>query len=141
MRFWDASAIVPLLVKDEDTAEREAQLREDSVIVTWWATRVECASALCRLARDGGIEEDQLKTALANLNALADTWAEVLPSERVRSRALRLLRVHPLRAADALQLSACLAASDASGRSMTLVCADKRLCEAADKEGLTVVTG
>ena len=56
MRYWDASAIVPLVVQEADTAKREAQLRQDGDIVIWWATHVECASALNRLVqgrRDG----------------------------------------------------------------------------------------
>ena len=139
MRYWDSSAIVPLLVQEPDTAKREAQLREDAVIATWWATRVECASALNRLVRGGELTEEGFKLALTNLDELAASWIEVEPSDRVRSRAMRLLRFHPLRAADALQLSACIAAADEDPDSMSFVCADPRLCTAADKEGFAVL--
>lgn len=140
MRFWDSSAIVPLVVGEPDTERREAQLGEDGDIVTWWAARVECASALARLVRSGDMSEAQQRVALRDLGELADSWTEVLPTDRVRTMALRLLRVHPLRAADALQLAACLVASDGDPGSLTFVCADARLRDAADKEGLIVLS-
>jgi predicted nucleic acid-binding protein len=138
VRYWDASALIPLLVKEADTSRREAQLREDAEIVTWWATRVECASAMNRLARAGDLQEEQLGTALEKLEMLAAGWIEVLPSDRVKTRAMRLLRVHPLRAADALQLAACLTVRGEAPSPMAFLCADTRLRAAADKEGLTV---
>jgi predicted nucleic acid-binding protein len=139
MRYWDSSALVPLLVQEPETARRAKQLRVDAVVATWWGTRVECASALNRLARDGAMTDAQLKESLGALGELADGWVEVLPSDRVRFRALRLLRVHPLRAADALQLSACLDVCERAPAEMQFVSGDDRLCEAADKEGLSVV--
>jgi predicted nucleic acid-binding protein len=139
MRFWDASALVPLLVAERDTAKRERQLLEDPAIVAWWGSAVECASALNRLARDGHLTARQLQTVLRDLESLAETWTEVVPSARLRTRALRLLRVHALRAADALQLSACLDACDRDTAALAFLCADARLCEAAEKEGLRVL--
>ena len=139
MRFWDSSALVPLLVQESETTRREKQLLEDGVIVTWWGTRVECASALNRLVRNGAMTDAQLKETLTARGDLADGWVEVLPSDRVRLRAMRLLRVHPLRAADAMQLSACLDTCDRDPSDMTFVCGDDRLCTAADREGLAVV--
>jgi len=139
MRYWDASALVPLLVRDPDTARRQAQLEVDSDVVTWWATRVECASALNRLARSGDLAERMLRASLHKLAGFSATWIEVLPSDGLRSGALRLLRIHALRAADALQLSACLAACGGDPGSMTLICADTRLREAADREGVNVL--
>ena len=139
MRYWDASALVPLVIREPDTSRRERQLREDAAIVTWWTTRVECVSALNRLVRSGDMTEERLGAALRKLDALAAGWIEVLPSERVRTRALRLLRVHPLRAADALQLAACLAACGETSAPLAFLCADERLRAAADKEGLAVL--
>ncbi len=45
MRYWDTSAILPLIV-DEAARERVLELyEEDSEIVAWWAAPVEIASA------------------------------------------------------------------------------------------------
>ena len=138
MRFWDSSAIVPLLVQEEETGRRKAQLKDDPRMTVWWACRLECSSALNRLGRDGSLDEAGLSRALRDLGTLADGWFEMQPTEELRARAMRLLRVHPLRAADALQLAACLAVCGENPAQMVFLCADARLLAAADKEGLTV---
>lgn len=47
MRFWDASAVVPLLVADASTqAVQAAAAREDRMLV-WWGTEVECDEGRC----------------------------------------------------------------------------------------------
>jgi predicted nucleic acid-binding protein len=96
VRFWDSSAVVPLLVSEGDTERRQGLLRDDPRMAVWWACRLECASALNRLRRDGSLEKEGLTEALGALETLAESWHEVQPSSELRARALRLLRVHPL---------------------------------------------
>jgi hypothetical protein len=136
VRYWDSSAIVPLLVQEQESEARESMLREDSQIVTWWASRIECASALNRLCREGSLEEKGLARSLRDLESLAETWLEVVPTEDVRRRAIRLLRVHSLRSADALQLAAALVAAREDPPSLPFLTADERLGLAAEREGL-----
>lgn len=138
MRYWDASGIVPLLVNQTRTRELERLLERDPELVTWWGTPVECVSALTRLAREGGLTADDVQEAERRLQHLRDGWDEVLPSEACRRSAERMLRVHPLRAADALQLAAALVAADHDPARIDMVCLDQRLCEAARKEGFTL---
>ena len=64
---------------------------------------------------------------------------EVQPSERVRSTAQRALRVHALRAADALQLAAAIVAAGEDRASLVVVCLDQRLTLAARREGFQVI--
>ena len=56
MRFWDASAVVPLLVREPSTDALLELLREDDQIMVWWGTRVECVGALVRRFRPGGLD-------------------------------------------------------------------------------------
>lgn len=51
MRFWDSSAIIPLLVGETTTKAMQAIALEDPVLLVWWATQVECVSAIARLER------------------------------------------------------------------------------------------
>jgi hypothetical protein len=69
---------------------------------------------------------------------LANSWHEVDPSESVREVAIRFLRVHPLRSADALQLAAAFVAAQRRPASLELVTLDDRLGAAARKEGFAV---
>ena len=139
MRFWDASAIVPLVLAEPTTKAVQAVAAKDPVMLVWWATEVECASALTRLEREGALDEQAMTQAMARLAQLASGWHEVDPSDSVREAAVRFLRVHPLRAADALQLAAAYIAAERRPSSLQLVTLDDRLAIAARKEGFTVV--
>lgn len=139
VNFWDTSAIVPLLVREADTAAREAQLREVSGMVTWWATRVECVSAICRREREGLLSGAAVNAALRRLESFCNQWRVVSPSEAILPRAERLLRVHSLRAADALQLAAALLATREETQNSRFFTADKNLAAAAGKEGFVVL--
>lgn len=139
MRFWDASAIVPLVVSEEASHELLALLEADSTMLAWWGTPVEAASALARREREGALPAHDAVAALQRLRDLSMAWHEVLPGDAVRTAALRLLRVHALRAADALQLAAAIVASEHDPASLEFVSLDQRLNEAASREGFPVV--
>ncbi len=138
MRFWDTSALVPLLVHEATSASAAAGFEADPQVITWWGTAIECVSALARLEREGALDPVATRQAYERLDALELAWAEVQPSEQVRALASRLLRVHALRAGDALQLAAALAASEGHPASLVLVTLDDRLALAAEREGLKV---
>jgi len=138
--FWDSSAVVPLLVGEAGTAAREAQIRADPVMLVWWGTPVECASALQRLAREGGLTAAGVRASEVRLRLLEDHWVEVEPTAAVRRQAERLLRLHPLRAAGALQLAAALVACHHEPTTLVFQTADTRLADAARREGFTVST-
>lgn len=141
MRFWDASAIVPLLLEEPGRDALLDQLDRDPTMLVWWGTPVECISAISRRERDGALSLPNASSALERLRSLARAWHEVLPSEAVRSTAQRLLRVHPLRAADSLQLAAAVVAADRDAASLQFVCLDDRLNDAATREGFPVLHG
>lgn len=136
MRFWDASAVVPLCVEQPVSAVIDAEFAADPAMIVWWATPVECASAVARLARAGKLEVKALDRATSALERLRAGWFEVQPASGLRDRAIRLLRVHDLRAADALQLAAALEWSDPpSGELLTF---HRRLAAAARLEGFAL---
>lgn len=136
MRFWDASALVPLCVHQVHSETVHALLREDPGLVVWWGSIVECWSAFARALREGKIGAKAERLARVELEALREVWDEIQPVEEVRVAAGRLLRVHVLRAADALQLAAAMVW--AGGRPAGFVCLDQRLREAARLEGFMV---
>jgi uncharacterized protein len=139
MRFWDASAVIPLIA-DEPTREAMIhRLEEDPQVVLWWGTPVEVVSALARREREAQLGADDVANAVRALRQLTDSWHEIVPSEAVRRTAERLLRVHPLRAADSLQLAAAVTAADHDPSTLEFVCLDERLNAAARREGFTVV--
>jgi len=73
------------------------------------------------------------------LDGLAAAWQEIQPMPRARKSAIRILRVHPLRAADALQLAAAIAAAEDNPATLPFVTFDDRLGQAAARDGFVVV--
>ncbi len=139
MIFWDASAIVPLLVAEITTPQMQALAEGDPDMLVWWGSPVECMSALTRLERTAALDAKGIAHASERLRQLADGWHEIEPSEIVRESAVRFLRVHRLRAADALQLAAAFTAAERRPVSLRVVTLDERLADAARKEGFALV--
>src|SRR5262245_55195540 len=112
MRFWDSSAIVPLLVAEQVSKFIRSIYEQDSGILVWCLTPVEVIAAVSRKVRDHRLSTAESTEVFGNLDKLRVNWNEVDSILEVRSRAERLVRVHPLRAADSLQLAAALVAAN-----------------------------
>lgn len=138
MKFWDSSAITPLLVTEADSAKRERQLADDPDMLVWFGTLAEVESSLVRRKRNGELSGEFKLRARRHFDELSAHWTEVAPTNEVRARAIRLLRVHALRAADAFQLAAALIFCREKPESMAFLTADQRLGEAARSEGFLV---
>jgi hypothetical protein len=139
VRYWDSSAIVPLLVTEARSTAVFRTYERDPEMAVWWATPIECVAALARHERDGTLTSAGVADAFDRLDALLLAWREVQPVEPVRRLARRLLRVHPVRTADALQLAAAIAASEDRSDTLAFVTLDERLALAAQREGFPVV--
>jgi len=140
MKYWDSSAVIPLLLVEPAREGVLALLERDAVMLTWWGTRVECTAAVARREREGALAVAEAGVALGRLLSLAAAWQEILPVESIRVTAQRLLRVHPLRAADSLQLAAAIIAAGHEPATLEFVSLDARLNEAASREGFPVRT-
>lgn len=138
MKFWDSSAITPLLVMEADSAQREEILLTDGLMCVWYGTLVEIESALCRRLRENPRWTAEAAVAREKLRYLSNSWVEVEPTHEVRDRAMRLLQVHTLRAADALQLAAALVVFSEQTVGRSFLTGDLRLRTAALTEGFTV---
>lgn len=63
---------------------------------------------------------------------------EAETSDLLREWAVRLVRVHPLRAAAAMQLAAAIVAAEMRPSGLEFVTAERRLAEATAREGFLV---
>lgn len=139
MRFWDTSAVVPLVVRQSASARTDRWYAEDPEIAIWTLTTVEIASALWRLRREDALTEEDARDAESRSEELASGSFIVADVDSVKALAVRLLRVHALRAADSLQLAAALVWSGSRPHGKLLHTLDERLALAARREGFTVV--
>jgi predicted nucleic acid-binding protein len=141
MKFWDASAVVPLVIEEANTGVVTGWLRDDPEMLLWGLTRVEIVSAVERRAREGLLSLQTRSAALRRIDRIANAAHEITDLLAVRTRSIALLGRHDLRAADAAQLGAALVVADPAPGSLTIAVLDRRLARAAAREGFDVLTG
>jgi predicted nucleic acid-binding protein len=130
LAFWDASALVPLCVRQTNTPQSLLWRRRYQTVI-WWLTPVEIASALARLLRIGQLDTNGWGRALKLGRALDEAWFVIKPTEALRTRAVDIVKRYDLRAADALQLAAAVEWCEAAPRGRKFLSVDKKLREAA----------
>ena len=135
--FWDSSALIPLCVAQQQTAKARL-LNESYRIVAWWATQVEMMSGLTRLDRTGQIDHRQFLIGKQIAQEIVRDWLSVGSTGSIAVNACSLLELHPLRAADALQLAAALEWCEGKPQGNVFLTFDKRLREAASLAGFTL---
>ncbi len=139
MRFWDTSALIPLVISEPSTSRVRRWLREDPEVIVWTLTRVELLSALARRKREEPELTTRILAARRDLLSAWERWSEVTLVEIVRRHAERVIESHPLRAADALQIAAALVAAEEDPESLPFVTLDRNLADAAEREGFQVL--
>ena len=138
MKYWDTSALLPLLIDEKKTGAVKSLYEEDGEQTVWCLTDVEIGAALSRRVREG-LPQDRADHLREDWKTLARRWRAIASVEFVGTRALRLVQTHPLRAADALQLAAALVACGERPEALPFVCLDDRLRDAARREGFPVL--
>ena len=141
MNFWDTSALLPLFVEEETTAllrKIRLDLADEEIAIST-LTPVEFFSALSRLYRERRASYEVFNEAFSRFQEQAQICQVVRNMEVMKEKALRILRVHSLKAADALQLAAAFIACSDFTQPTTLVTLDKKLADAALKEGFKVL--
>ena len=139
MKFLDASALLPLCLKEPQTVKVQDLVQQDGDLVVWWGTLIESYSALARLRREQVLTSEEESQSRQMFLRLHSQWSEVRPSNLVRDQASRVLLLHSLRAAGALQLAAALVLAGSQIPNLEFVCLDQRLREAAAREGFQVI--
>lgn len=137
--FWDTSAIIPLYCNQVISSGSRAVRQRYSTLAVWWGTHVEVHSALNRLSREGIQSELQTKSAFAKWARLRSSARIINPDDNILRIAASLTADNGIRALDAFQLSAALVWCRELPRNRPIICADKRLGEAAGQVGFDVV--
>jgi predicted nucleic acid-binding protein len=128
--FWDASALVPLCVRQSMTPQAIALYKSYDAVV-WWATPVEIASALARLMRMKQLDSRTWAKASKLAQSLADSWSVIRPSDALRATSINLVDRYDLRAADSFQLAAALEWCEYVPQGRVFLTADQKLLDAA----------
>ncbi len=139
MKFWDTSALVPLVFDEPASAAMTALVADDPEVVVWMFTSVELLSTIARLERSSAGLDDLLSGVRRDALERIRRCYTVTMVDAVRMRAERLVGVHALSAADALQLAAALVVSRERPETLELVTLDKLMARAARLEGFPVL--
>ena len=140
--FFDTSALLKYYI-EEGGSEVIRDLIEDSgnnTFVISALTLLEARSAIRRRARAGVTSAEQATNALEQIIQHSEDRILVRSlSSATMNEAERLIDAYSLRTLDALQLATCLIAHNGPYPNMTFVCADNRLLDAAEQEGLDIL--
>jgi predicted nucleic acid-binding protein len=142
--YFDTSALLKLYIEERGTdqvisiAESLVAGNTDNIVILD-VTLVESRSAVRRREREGDIPTREANQVIERIGEDRSSLYLVEPASSVTEEAARLIDSHPLRALDALQLAGCLTIRRNTPPPLTFVCADERLCHAANIEGLATI--
>jgi predicted nucleic acid-binding protein len=71
MKFWDSSALAPLVSKEESTVRLQKLLHRDPALIVWTLSMVEIHSALVRKRLTGEMTAAQLRESRKRLSGLS----------------------------------------------------------------------
>jgi uncharacterized protein len=139
MRFWDSSALIPLLVREKSSETMRAILVTDRHIAASVITPIEIESALWRRRHHDDLDAEEHSAAEETFAELTRSWSEIGDILIVRGIALDLLSRHMLRAADAIQLATAVIAAGSNRVPIVFITLDRDLAIAARAEGFAVL--
>ncbi|PYQ31878.1 MAG: PIN domain-containing protein [Acidobacteria bacterium] len=134
VRFWDTSAIIPLVALEETTPLIREILAADRNVIVSFLTTVEITSAIWRKSRETKDDDARRESERRVRDFLEPHWTVVDEVEPIARIARRLLTQHPLRTADAINLAAAIHIAR-DPEALPFVTNDKRLKSAAQSEG------
>jgi predicted nucleic acid-binding protein len=132
--FLDSSALAKRYISETGTGWIRGQIRIHTAVIVSRITGVEVMSAIARRQREGRIDPktaQQIQWLV--VHHFRHHYRVIEVDDRLASEAIQLLMAYPLRAYDAIQLAS---AKQVQHQPMTFVCADTRLLQFAQAEGL-----
>lgn len=138
MRFWDSSAIAPLLLTERRSFAVHQLLSGDASVIAAAITPVEVASLLWRRRHRGELTLAGHERAERRYAQMSRRWDEVALTREITDLARDLLGRHVLRSLDAIQLASAIWASSTE-RKLPFVTLDEKLAIAARAEGFPIL--
>lgn len=138
MRFWDTSALIPLILEEDSSARMRTIFDADPHVLTSAFTPLEVASAVWRRRHADEISVEAHQAADVLFADLSTTWTELPVSQGAIEGAISVMSRHQLRAGDALLLGSAILAAGSSTK-LVFVTLDDQQRAAALAEGFSVL--
>jgi len=136
VRYYDTSALVKQYLHEAGSNRVLELLKSGEKVYTASLTYAETHAAFSRRSREGRLKRQTTRRLALRFDRDWESYDIVVLSENVLQLARQMLYRHPLRSADAIHLaSALLLARTSPTARWSFVCADDRLCDAANAEG------
>lgn len=134
--YLDTSALVKLYVREAGSDDVRRQSEAAEAVGTSRVAYAEARAALARRQREGGLEPDELRRVVAELDRDWDAFVVIEVDAVTGRRAGELAERHALRGFDAIHLACALELRALVGEEPLFACHDDRLSSAAAAEGL-----
>ena len=135
VRYFDTSALVKQYLHEAGSTTVLELLKTGDKVYTASLTYAETHAAFSRRTREGRLTRETTRKLAVRFDRDWESYDIVIMSEDVLSLARQMLYRYPLRSADAIHLaSALLLARTTPTVRWEFVCADGRLCDAAETE-------
>ena len=136
MRFWDSSALVPLIADEAKTEILNQHMATDRLLLVSFITPIEVEGAVWRKVRHmrDEVARQRCQQRLASLRNDWNVVEEFLPA---LTEAHRMIARYGLRGADAIQLGCAIVANPPRG--IPFVTLDEELAAAARAEGFPIL--
>lgn len=136
MRYFDTSALVKQYLHEVGSDTILELLKTGDKVYTASLTYAETHAAFSRRTREGLLTRETTRRLAVRFDKDWESYDIVVMSEDVLILARQMLYRHPLRSADAIHLaSALFLARTVATERWAFICADGRLCDAAEAEG------
>lgn len=136
--YIETSALVKCYLDEPESDQVNAYLEDAEVRLSSGLTQLELVAAieLAKRIRRINSPEYRVKMAAINADIAAEKVSFLSVSAMILKRAIPLIRVHQLRAPDAIQLSTAIESNKLYKDELHFLCADHALLGAARSEGL-----
>lgn len=136
--YVETSALVKCYLNESGSEQVESYLQDAEVRLSSGLTHLELVAAIELAKRIRRINSAEYRTKMAAINAdiTSGRISFLGVSASVLRRAIPLIRVHRLRAPDAIQLSTTIETGKLYEGELHFLCADHALLDAARSEGL-----
>ena len=134
MRFWDTSAIVPLVTKEEQTPRMQQVIAADGNVAVSFITPVELTSTIWRRGRRW-YDQPSFRRSLFKIAEIEANWMMIDEHEPIIKSARQLITKYVLRSGDAIQLAAALLLAGDHPEDLPFISLDQDLARAARDEG------
>lgn len=135
IHFLDTSALTKRYAEEHGSGAVRALFRSRKRLAVSRLAHAEISAALARKERDGALSRAQADAIFERLGSDFEAFAVVEIKAAIVARVPAIVRRHPLRGYDAVQLACALAIRDAKA-AVTFWCTDRELERAALAEGL-----